>query len=167
MNPPPIDPVVMFRSFLTVVSGFVSSGFSVLLIALGLGLLFFPEFMAFFELNDAEQKKQAAENIWQFVPVPMFVILLFLSFFAVYFVGWLSAAWSPFAPFQHGLFIAILVFCWLLQGFIAAPPSRKLMDFAFMLTLPVGILLGARRASVALERSSGEGDSAPNDESDE
>lgn len=162
MNPPPIDPVVMFRSFLTVVSGFVLSGFVPLLIALGLGFLFFPEFMAFFQLDDAEQKKQAAENIWKFVPVRMLVILLILSFIGVYFVGWLSAAWSPFAPFQHGLFIAILVFAWLLQGMIAAPANRKAMDLAFMMTLPVGILLGARRASGALAGTFVESD----DESD-
>jgi hypothetical protein len=150
MNQPPIDPVVMFRSFLTVVSGFVLSGFVPLLIALGLGYLFFPEFMAFFQLDDAEQKKQAAENIWKFVPMRMLVILVILSFIAVYLVGWLSASWSPFAPFQHGLFIAILVFAWLLQGMIAAPANRKAMDLTFMMTLPIGILLGARHASIGL-----------------
>ncbi len=158
LNPPPIDPLLLFRSFLTVVSGFVLSQFAYLLIGLALGYLFFPEFIAFFQLDAAEQKRQLAENLGAVLPWSLFLAHLFVSSIALYFVGWLTASWSPFAAFQHGLFVAILIFVWFLQLMIADPPSKKLMDFIFMVTLPAAILFGASRASAILAAAAEEPD---------
>lgn len=150
MKQTPLEPLILLRSFLTVVSGFIAAQFAYLMIGLALGYLFFPEFLSFFKLDDAAQKRLLAENIQAVVPWQMFVTHAFVSLIALYFIGWLSAALSPFGHFQHGLFIAILVFVWFMQNFVADPPSKKLMDAFLMVTQPVALLLGARQFSNAL-----------------
>ncbi len=58
-----IPPGLMFRSFLTVASGYVLTHILFYIIALGLGALFFPEFMAYSKLDDAAQEKMMAEQL--------------------------------------------------------------------------------------------------------
>jgi hypothetical protein len=150
MTPSPFEPLMLFRSFLTVVSGFFAAQFVYLVIGLALGYLLFPEFLTFFGLDAAEQKRQIAENLSAVMPWRMFAAHAFVSFIALFFVGWLWTAWSPFAVFQHGMFIAILLFVWFLQNFVADPPSKKTMDAILMVTQPLAVLWGAHRSSSAL-----------------
>jgi hypothetical protein len=149
MERSPFEPLTLFRSFMTVVSGFVLSQIVYFGLRFLLGYLFFPDFLAFFQLDEAEQQKQVAENLHGVIPLPMFIAHIFLCLIAFWFVGWLAAAVAPLAHFQHGLLIAILVFVWFLQSFVADPPSKKWMDFIQMILLPTAILFGAKRASDA------------------
>lgn len=158
MKPSPFEPLMLFRSFLTVASGFMASLFCYVLIAPLLGYLFFPEFLEVFQLEEAELKKQMAENLSAVIPWKMFVAHAICSFVVLFFIGWLSAAWAPFLHLQHGLFIAILVGVWFMQTLINDPPSKKVMDMILMITQPVAILLGAQRASRSIAEAANESD---------
>ncbi len=144
------SPLMVFRSFLTVASGVVFSQMVYLGIAFALGYFFFPEFLEFFKLDDEAQKKIVAEDLESVISMKMFLAHLVLTGGVLFLVGWFSASVAPFAHFQHGLFIAVLVFVSFLQTFMADPPSKKFMDLAFMMVLPMCVLLGARKASAAL-----------------
>lgn len=156
MDRSPFEPLTLFRSFMTVASGFILSQVVYFGLAFLLGYLFFPEFLAFFQRDEAEQQRQVAENIHGVIPVSMFIAHMFLCVIAFWFVGWLAAALAPRVHFQHGLLIAILVFAWFLQSFVSDPPSKKWMDFVQMILLPIPILFGARRASEAFVSTSNE-----------
>jgi hypothetical protein len=149
MDRSPFEPLMLFRSFATVVSGFVTCLMVYFGVALFLGYFFFPQFMDFLNLDTAAQRQMVEENIQAARPLAMFLSHLVLSLILFWFLGWLAAAVAPFAHFQHGLFIAILIFAWCLQTFVESPPSKKLMDLAEMILLPIPILYGARTASAA------------------
>jgi hypothetical protein len=141
-----IPPGAMFRSFLTVASGYVLTQILFIGIAYLLGLLFFPEFIAFFNLDKAAQQAMMEDNPHDAIPQAMFWMMVAGNFLACLGVGWLVAKTAPFAKFPHAVFLAVLMFIMFMQIVIADPPAKKRMDIIYMGALPIAILLGAKRA---------------------
>ncbi len=139
-----LPPGMMFRSFLTVASAYVLTLMLFVSIAYGLGLLMFPEFIAFFNLDVADQETMMAQNPQDAIPLMMFWMLLALNFVACMGVGWLVSKTAPFAPFPHAIFLAVLLFANYLQIVIADPEAKKWMDVLYMGAFPIAVLLGAR-----------------------
>jgi hypothetical protein len=146
MSEPTLPPGMMFRSFLTVASAYVLTLILFFAIAYLLGLLMFPEFIAFFNLDLADQETMMAQNPQDAIPVMMFWILLALNVVACMGVGWLVAKTAPFAPFPHAIFLAVLLFANYMQVVIGDPEAKKWMDMLYMVAFPIAVLLGASRA---------------------
>ena len=127
-----IPPGMMFRSFLTVASGYVLTQILFFLIAYILGLMFFPEFIAFFNLDKAAQQTMMENNPHDAIPKGMFWAMLAGNFVACWGVGWLVAKTAPFAKFPHAVFLAVLLFIMFMQIVIADPPPKKWMDIIYM-----------------------------------
>ncbi len=137
----------MFRSFLTVASSYVLTQILFFGSAYFLGSLFFPQFMDFFHLDEAAQLKMMAENPQAAIPIPMFWWMVVLNSIACVAVGWLAAKTAPFGKFQHGIFLAVLLFVMFLQVVVADPLAKKWMDLVYLAVLPVSVLVGAKRGS--------------------
>jgi hypothetical protein len=144
----PIPPGLLLRSFLTVASGYVLVWILFISIAYVLGLLFFPEFIQFFNLDVEEQGELMATRPQDAIPIAMFWSMVALNFMACLGVGWLVAKTAPFSPFAHGIFLAVLLFVMFLQIVVGDPPAKKWMDIIYMGALPIGVLLGAKQASL-------------------
>ncbi len=142
----PIPPGLLFRSFLTVASGYVLIQILFFATIYLLGLLFFPEFIEFFNLDPAAQKELMAANPQAAIPLAMFWATVAISFIACAGVGWLVVKTAPFANFAHGIFLAVLLFVMFLQIVISDPQAKKWMDIIYMGALPIGVLTGARLA---------------------
>jgi hypothetical protein len=142
-----IPPGAMLRSFLTVASGYVTTWVVFFIIMFGLGFLFFPPFVEFSKLDAEAQKAMLALNPSDAIPHTMFAAMVVLNAVACLGIGWLVARTAPFAPFSHGIFLAVLVFIMYLQIVIADPAPKKWMDVIYMGVLPVSILQGAKWAA--------------------
>jgi hypothetical protein len=144
MSEQSIPPGLMFRSFLTVASGYVLSQILFSAFAVLLGILFFPEFNDWLQLDQIAQKRMMEENPGDAIPTAMFLSLVVLNAIACWGVGWLVARTAPFARFQHGVFLAVLLFIMFLQIVIADSPAKKRMDVVYMGVLPIAVVLGAK-----------------------
>jgi hypothetical protein len=147
MNPSNNSPGLMFRSFLTVGSGYVLTQIFFFTFAYLLGRLFFSEYIEFLQLGSEAQQKMMAENPQAAIPVPMFWAMVGLNAVACWGIGWLTAKTAPFARFQHGVFLAVLLFVMFLQIVVADSEAKKWMDLIYMGVLPITILIGANSAS--------------------
>ena len=141
-----IPPGLMFRSFLTVASGFVLVWILFSLIAFFLGWLFFPEYIEFIYLDQAAQQAMMDNDPHAAIPKAMFWAMVVCNFLACLGVGWLVAKTAPFAKFPHAVFLAVILFIMFMQIVISDPPAKKRMDIIYMGALPIAILLGAKRA---------------------
>lgn len=141
-----IPPGLMFRSFLTVASGFVLIRILFGVIAYVLGLMFFPEYIEFTHLDQTAQKAMMENDPHAAIPKAMFWSIVVCNFLACLGVGWLVAKTAPFAKFPHAVFLAVLLFIMFMQIVIADPPDKKRMDIIYMGAFPIAILLGAKRA---------------------
>ena len=146
MNEQSIPPGAMFRSFLTVASGFVLVWIMFALIAYFLGVLFFPEYVEFLYLEPAAQQAMMETDPHAAIPRAMFWAMVVCNFLACMGVGWLVAKTAPFAKFPHAVFLAVILFIMFMQIVIADPPAKKRMDIIYMGALPIAVLLGAKRA---------------------
>ena len=156
MSEPSIPPGLMFRSFLTVASGYVLSQMLFWSIAVVLGMTFFPEFSDWLQLDQTAQKRMMEENPHEAIPTAMFLSLVVLNAIACWGVGWLVAKTAPFARFQHGIFLAVLLFIMFLQIVIADSPAKKRMDAVYMGVLPIAVVLGAKSGCAKLGEPSSE-----------
>ncbi len=141
-----IPPGMMFRSFLTVASGYVMFWILFSVTAYALGLLFFPEYIAFTHLDEAAKAAMMENNPHEAIPKAMFWGMVAVNVLTCLGLGWLVAKTAPFARFPHAIFLAVLLFIMFTQIVIADPPSKKWMDIIYMGALPIAILLGAKRA---------------------
>lgn len=143
----------MMRSFLTVASGYMATWVAFFVILLGVGFLFFPPFVEFWKLDSDAQKAMMAVKPTDAIPPAMFAVLVVLNAVACLGIGWLVARSAPFAPFSHGVFLAVLVFVMYLQIVIGDPAPKKWMDVIYMGVLPVAILQGAKWGDYAARKA--------------
>ena len=122
----------MLRSFLTVASGYVLTLFYVFGSMFLIGSLFFPEFTAFLNLDEAAQQRMMGENPQRAIPLAMFWSIVGFNMLACFGVGWYVAKTAPFAKLPHAIFLAVLLFIYFLQIVIADPPAKKWMDIIYM-----------------------------------
>ncbi|MFK7769097.1 MAG: hypothetical protein AB8B55_17875 [Mariniblastus sp.] len=146
MTNQPLPPGMMLRSFLTVGSGYVLSIMSFIMIAVGLGYAFFPDFVEFIGLDKASQAAMMANNPEQAISRAMFICLIGLNFVACIGIGWFVFKTAPFAHFPHAVFLTILLFLYYLQMAIADPPAKKSMTVIYMVAFPIAIMIGANLA---------------------
>ncbi len=151
MNPQSIPPGTMFRSFLTVASAYVMVLFLLIGTTIALGAMFFPEFMAFFEMDEVAQKRMMAEDPKQAIPIAMFWSIVVVNVLTCFGVGVYVVKTAPFASFAHAVFLAVLLFVYFLQIVIQDPAAKKWMDIVYMGAFPIAVLYGAKWA---LERES-------------
>jgi ABC-type transport system involved in cytochrome c biogenesis permease subunit len=152
----PIEPGLLLRSFLTVGSAYVLIGICFFVILTSLGLLFYPQYVAFIELEPEAQQALMARNPQEAIPPSMFCIMVVLNFLCCIGVGWIVGKTAPFSHFAHGIFLAVLVFVMFLQIVIADPQAKKWMDIVYMGVLPIGVLIGAKRAAPLNQEPGGE-----------
>jgi len=117
-----------------------------IIIMIGLGYAFFPEFVEFFELDKQAQDAVMANNPESAISRPMFLSAIALTSVACIAIGWIVVRTAPFAPFPHAVFLAALIFIYFLQMALADPPLKKSMTLAYMIAFPIAILIGARWA---------------------
>jgi len=146
MSHEPIPPILIFRSFLTVASGYALSIMTYVGISLGLGFAFFPEFIEYLGLEADTQKNIMADDPANAIPTAMFWSLAALNSLACFGIGWFVVKTAPFAQFNHAVFLGILMFVSYLQIAIADPPAKKTLTLVCMIAFPLAVVLGAKWA---------------------
>jgi uncharacterized membrane protein YbjE (DUF340 family) len=152
----PIEPGLLLRSFLTVGSAYVLIWICFFVIITSLALLFYPQYVKFIELDPAAQQELMARNPQEAIPLSMFCIMVVLNFLCCIVVGWIVGKTAPFSHFAHGIFLSVLVFVMFLQIVISDPQAKKWMDIVYMGALPIGVLIGARKAAPLNQEPAGE-----------
>lgn len=153
-----VPPLVLFRSFLTVVSGFLAAQFILMSLMWLLSYFLFPDFHQF-AIKDADQKQVILETRPDAgkPAVELLIGITSISALLYFGLGYLVVKWAPLAGLAHGLLVALLLFVFFAQGFFAGKPELKLADLLYLLILPPALLGGAYFADL---RSRGTGDVA-------
>ena len=110
MSQPQLSHLMLFRSFLTIGSGYMLSIISLYMITALLGYTCFPEFVEFLELDQPSQETVMANNPAAAVPRLMFVLILILQTIVCLAIGALVIRTAPFAQFPHAVFLACLLY---------------------------------------------------------
>lgn len=141
--PQAIEPLVLFRSFLTVVSSLLVAQFLFMGILLALGYFVFTDYFEFTQLPSEEQAKVLESNQEADQP-PMSLLVSLIVTTAVCYVGigWMVFSVAPFGHFLHCAIVAGFIFVWMLQGYVAAPEDRKQIEMVYLFVFPASILLG-------------------------
>ncbi len=119
---------------------------SIIVIMIGLGYAFFPEFVEYFNLDKQTQEAIMENNPGDAISRTLFLSSLALTSIACVAIGWFVIRTAPFAQFPHAIFLAVLLFIYFLQIAIADPPLKKSMTLAYMIAFPISILIGAKWA---------------------
>lgn len=146
MSQPTVPPLMMFRSFLTVASGYIGQSMIWIGLTFAIGTLFFPEFVEFSNLDDASQQRIMEVDPGSVIPPVMFWAVACLTSLGTVGVGWLVFKTAPFAQFPHAVFVAVLLFISQLQFLVADPPAKKAMTLVYMIAFPIAVIVGARIA---------------------
>ena len=146
MSQEPLSQLMLFRSFLTVGSGYVLCIMTFVAIMFGMGYAFFPEFVEFLNLDEPSRDNVMANHPETAIPRLMFWSVVGLSSLASMGIGWLVIKTAPFAQFPHAVFLAVLLFIYFLQMAIGDPPAKKSMTIVYMIAFPLAILIGAKWA---------------------
>lgn len=141
-----LPPGLLFRSFLTVASGYVLCLISISAIMVILGYLGFPSYVEFMALDQEAQQTMMETEPETAIPPTMFWLLVGFSSIACVAVGWIVARTAPFAPFPHAVFLSVLLFIYFLQTALADSGPKQSMTLVFMLAFPLSVFIGARLA---------------------
>ena len=148
MNPPSIPPLLLFRSFLTVVSGFIAGQVLFFLAALAISYFFYPAYLNGLFLDPEEYAARMEAAPEEMLPSwGMFAGTLVLTGIVYWWLGFLIARWAPFAQFLHVLFVAMLIVVWFVQAYLEGDfPQKRAMDLLYLILLPIPLLLGGHLA---------------------
>lgn len=119
---------------------------------LGLGYFVFTDFLEF-HLLDAEQQNEIIDARPQagVPPTAMLISIVILTAISYVGLGYLVVLLAPTAGLLHGFIVSMLVFVWLLQGFLTADEDQKVFDMIYLLVFPISVFVGAHFANRRLE----------------
>lgn len=146
MSQPPVPPLMMLRSFLTIASGYIVCMLLLFGITSAVGYALFPEFIAFLNLDPAAQEALMADDPSKAIPRAMFWLVVGLHTIVCFGIGWLVIKTAPFAQFAHAVFLSVFLFISYLQISIADPVPKKSMTIVYMFVFPIAIFVGAKWA---------------------
>jgi hypothetical protein len=154
-----IPPLLLFRSFLTVVSGFLVAQFVLMAVMWLLSYFFFPDFYQF-AIQDVQQKQLILETRPDAgkPPVELFTGIILITAVCYFGLGCLVVCWSPLAGLAHGVLVALLLFVFFAQGFFGGAEELKLFDLLYLLILPPALLGGAYFADLRCRGTPGAAD---------
>jgi len=150
-----IPPFILFRSFLTVASGFLVAQFLLMAVMLALGYFFFHDYFQF-AILDAEQREEilATQPDAGTPPVGLLISILLITGLCYLGLGYLVVRMAPLAGLAHAILVSLLLFVWLAQGFFNGDEDRKLFDFLYMLIFPISFFVGGHFADRRLREES-------------
>lgn len=137
-----IPPMLMFRSFLTIASGYVGHWAIVFLVTYLVSASFFPEYLA--DMEAAREQGQALTEAEAFGSMPRTMTFTITGIAAVLCVllGIFIGLTAPFGRLVHTIFLAVIVGVNYLSESLQAPPEKKFVLMTYLLVLPMAILLG-------------------------
>lgn len=135
-----LPPQLLFKSFLIVGGGYLFTMLSWIVTYVILVSLFFPKCA---ELLSTRGEQLFAEPE---ILLPTSLVLMVLAVHSITcaLVGMVVSRISPFAKFNHVIFVAVVVFIAFLQNSLNAPHELRLKFIAMMGAFPVAILIGAK-----------------------
>ena len=138
-----LPPQLLFKSFLIVGGGYLFTMLSWIVTFAILVSLFFPKCAELLSTPNLSREQLFAE------PEILLSTSLVLMVLAVHsitcaLVGMVVSRISPFAKFNHVIFVAVVVFIAFLQNSLNAPHELRLKFIAMMGAFPVAILIGAK-----------------------
>lgn len=140
-----IPPGVLFKSFVIVGGAYVITAFNLLTLTGLLVINFFPETAELLSQKDITPEELFADPDTT-LPTSLWLMLLVFHSMTCAFVGWLVSRISPFAKFNHAIFVAAIVFVSLLQTALKVPHELRLKLIVMMGVFPIAILIGAKFA---------------------
>ena len=135
-----LPPQLLFKSFLIVGGGYLFTMLSWIVTFAILVSLFFPKCA---ELLSTRGEQLFAEPEI-FLPTSLVLMVLAVHSITCALVGMVVSRISPFAKFNHVIFVAVVVFITFLQNSLNAPHELRLKFIAMMGAFPVAILIGAK-----------------------
>lgn len=135
-----LPPQLLFKSFLIVGGGYLFTMLSWIVTYAILVSLFFPKCA---ELLSTRGEQLFAEPEI-FLPTSLVLMVLAVHSITCALVGMVVSRISPFAKFNHVIFVAVVVFIAFLQNSLNAPHELRLKFIAMMGAFPVAILIGAK-----------------------
>ena len=135
-----LPPQLLFKSFLIVGGGYLFTMLSWIVTYVILVSLFFPKCA---ELLSTRGEQLFAEPEI-FLPTSLVLMVLAVHSITCALVGMVVSRISPFAKFNHVIFVAVVVFIAFLQNSLNAPHELRLKFIAMMGAFPVAILIGAK-----------------------
>ncbi len=151
----PISPLLLFRSFLTVISSFIAAQVLFLGAAVVIGYFFFPDFYQALFLAPEEREAILEEEPLKILPPwSMFLATVLVTGIAYGGLGWLIVRLSPFAHFLHAVFVALLVIIWFAQSYLEGSiPQKRTMDLFYLILLPIPLLWVAHASARSIGES--------------
>ena len=135
-----LPPQLLFKSFLIVGGGYLFTMLSWIVTYAILVSLFFPKCA---ELLSTRGEQLFAEPEI-FLPTSLVLMVLAVHSITCALVGMVVSRISPFAKFNHVIFVAVAVFITFLQNSLNAPHELRLKFIAMLGAFPVAILIGAK-----------------------